>query len=135
MVFQEMIWSIFLDTVTPHGLRNATCDEVTQRMGHIDTQVILCGHTHLPKMFRLKNGQLIINAGSVGLQAYEDEHPFPHKVENGTPHARYVVLEKRNLQWIMEIVAVSYDWEKAASHAASIGRKDHALALKYGYMA
>ena len=36
------------------------------------------------------NGKIVINPGSVGLPAYKDELPVMHKMESGTPHAKYV---------------------------------------------
>jgi hypothetical protein len=51
---------------------------------------------------------LIVNPGSVGLQAYDDEHPHPHVVENGAPHARYAIVEKP-AGWQVDLRAVPYD--------------------------
>jgi hypothetical protein len=43
---------------------------------------------------RLDDGRLVVNPGSVGLQAYDDDHGHPHVMENGTPHARYAIAEQ-----------------------------------------
>ncbi len=75
----------FLETVTEHGLRPATIAEVAQRAADVKAELILCGHTHLPKVVQLEGGPLIVNPGSVGLPAYEDDKPHPHRVESGTP--------------------------------------------------
>ncbi|HEX4384293.1 MAG TPA: metallophosphoesterase family protein, partial [Myxococcales bacterium] len=78
------------------GFRPSTADEVEARLeGAKDARVICCGHSHVPAAVRSRSGQLVVNPGSVGLQAYEDDHPFIYKVENGSPDARYAILEER----------------------------------------
>ena len=69
----------FLETVTPDGCRAATPDEIAQRAGDEPASLILCGHTHLRA--RLDDGRLVVNPGSVGLQAYMDDLPHPHRIE------------------------------------------------------
>jgi hypothetical protein len=122
----------FLETADAHGLRPATPDEIKQRAGDFAAKLILCGHTHFPKIVRLDDARLIVNAGSVGLQAYEDDRPFPHKIEVGTPHARYAIAESSVDGWSAELIAVTYDWETAAGFAAQRGRDDWARALRTG---
>ena len=81
---------------------------------------------------RLDDGRLIVNPGSVGLQAYDDDHPCPHIVENGSPHARYALLERRAEGWQVELRALPYDHEAAARRAEANGRGDWADALRSG---
>lgn len=122
----------FLESVDNGGLRPATIEEVTFRAQGITRQLILCGHTHIPRSARLESDCLIVNPGSVGLPAYEDNFPFPHKVQTGSPHARYAIVEKQANRWTAEFFAVTYDWEKAASIAELRGRPDWARALRTG---
>jgi predicted phosphodiesterase len=122
----------FLESVDENGLRPASIEEVRSRAGSASANLILCGHTHLQRSVKLNDGRLIVNPGSVGLPAYEDEQPFPHKVQSGSPHARYVIVEKRNNQWSTEMIAVTYDWEKTAAIAEKRGRPDWAHALRSG---
>lgn len=130
----------FLETVTPEGwrgpgepgLRAATAGEVAERAGAVRHGLMLCGHTHVPRAVRLDDGRLIVNPGSVGLQAYDDIHPQPHVVENGTPHARYALLTRRGGDWQVELRALPYDWASAARRAESKGRGDWADALRSG---
>jgi len=130
----------FLETVTAPGyagagapgLRAATIAEATERAGDVHRDLILCGHTHVPRALRLNDGRLIVNPGSVGLQAYDDAHPWPHVVENGTPHARYALLTRRTAGWQVELRAVPYDWASAAERAEHNGRGDWADALRSG---
>jgi predicted phosphodiesterase len=118
------------------GIRPATADEVTQRLGaagQAGHSLILCGHTHVPRMVQCGE-VLIVNPGSVGLQAYDDEHPHPHVVENGAPHARYALVEKTGSGWQVDLRAVPYDHLAEAREAAGRGRPDWAHALAFGYM-
>lgn len=128
-----------LETVTPAGLREAGDDEVAARLRALPAMaagapltLLLCGHTHLPRDRTLPGGPRIVNPGSVGLPAYDDDHPHPHVVENGTPHARYAVIEPAGAGWRVEPRAVAYDWEAAARQAEAQGRGDWADALRSG---
>lgn len=130
----------FLETVTPEGwrgpgepgLRAATPAEVVERAGAVRHGLILCGHTHVPRATRLADGRWVVNPGSVGLQAYDDGHPRPHVVENGTPLARYALLTRQGREWQIELRAIAYDWEAAARRAEANGRGDWADALRSG---
>lgn len=123
----------FLDSVDSHGARAATPEEIAERAGDVDAELILCGHTHVPRLARLADGRLVVNAGSVGLQAFDWDYPSPHKMQNGTPHARYVMVEKSPAGWQAEIIAVAYDWERAARQAEKNDRPEWALGLRTGY--
>jgi putative phosphoesterase len=123
----------FLETVTEQGCRVATYDEVESRAGDTNATLILCGHTHLQRSMRLDDGRLIVNPGSVGLQAYEDSLPFPHRMETGSPHARYALVTRTVSGWDVKFRAVEYDWHEAANVAALNGRPDWEVALRSGY--
>ncbi|MBB5191853.1 putative phosphodiesterase [Silvimonas terrae] len=122
-----------LETVVPGSVRLAHADEIAQRLGPIDAQVIACGHTHYPRIVATQDGKLIVNPGSVGLPAYDDEHPYPHLIENGAPHARYAICEQCEGQWFAELLAVPYDYPSAVAQANANGRPDWAHALATGY--
>jgi len=122
----------FLETVTESGMRPATPAEVRQRAGDVDAAVILCGHTHLQRVVTLDGGPMIVNPGSVGLQAYNDTHPHPHVAESGSPHARYAILVEQDGGWGVDLLAVDYDWDQAACDADAHGRADWARTLRTG---
>lgn len=129
----------FLETVTPdlgrngsRGVRLATLAEAAARAGDVHAALIVCGHTHVPRCVRLPDGRLVVNPGSVGLQAYDDARPHEHRVENGSPHARYAIVERRGGSWQVEHRLVAYDWEHAARRAEAGGRGDWADALRSG---
>ena len=126
----------FMDTVTPQGSRAATVDEVTQRAGDASAGLILCGHTHMPRSMALPDGRLIVNPGSVGLPAYDDEHPYAHVMENGTPHARYAIVEDdAQGRWHAQFYQLDYDWEAQARLALAHGRPDWVVPLRSGRVA
>jgi len=122
----------WLETVAPEGRREATDAEIDRRAGQVQAGLVLCGHTHLPRARRLGAGALVVNPGSVGLPAYEDDRPFPHAVETGSPHARYAMVEGGGTDWRVEMIAVAYDWTAAARLAEDNGRPDWARALGTG---
>lgn len=122
-----------LQTVDPSGARPATEQEVLDRLGPAaDVPLLLCGHTHLQRALRLPTGALVVDAGSVGLPAYDDGHPHPHVMEAGTPHARYAVVDDATGRWEVEFRAVGYDWDAAAVIAERNGRPDWVRALRTG---
>lgn len=94
--------------------------------------MVLCAHTHVPRVVSLPNGRLIVNPGSVGLPAYEHDTPHPHYMEAGSPHARYAILELHSNGWHVELVAVPYNWQAAANRAHQNGRDDYVHWLSHG---
>ncbi|WP_445286474.1 metallophosphoesterase family protein [Variovorax atrisoli] len=124
----------FLETVEPSLLRPAEMAEIDARLGRIDAQVqlVACGHTHVPRVVRASSGQLIVNPGSVGLQAYDDIHPHPHVVETGAPDARYAIVERLAGGWASTLISVPYDHASMAALAMANGRPDWASALATG---
>jgi predicted phosphodiesterase len=122
-----------LETVEPSGARPATEAEVLERLGAAAAlPLLLCGHTHLQRSMRLATGALVVNPGSVGWPAYDDDRPHPHVMEAGTPHARYAVVDDSSGRWEAEFHAVDYDWERSATIAEANGRTDVARALRTG---
>jgi len=124
----------WMESVDQAGQRAATYAEVLERASDAQASLILCGHTHVPRSVLLDDGRLIVNPGSVGLQAYDDDLPYPHKAENGSPHARYAIVERTAGGWAVEQYAVAYDWNAAAEVAQRHGRPDWATALRTGRM-
>lgn len=124
----------FLDSVEGDHTRPATRDELTERCALTAPRVIACGHTHIPRVTQSPRGQLLVNAGSVGLQAYEDHHPRYYRVEGGDAYARYATIEKRGGAWHAQIHPVPYDHESMARLAERNGRPGWAHALRTGLM-
>lgn len=134
-----------METVTPDhqrdgapGMRAATAAELALRLGDCRAAVVLCGHSHVPRTMQVNRDQgstLVINPGSVGLQAYDDAHPYVHRVETGSPHARWALLHRSEQgQWRVEHRLTPYDWANAAAQAERQGRSDWADALRSGFV-
>lgn len=121
----------FLYTVEGGHAREATDAELRERAGDRNGSLILCGHTHLPRVARLADGRTIANPGSVGLQAYDDDHPMPYRVEMGDPLARYAIVEGTEVT----LRSIGYDHEAAARRADANGSAGWAVALRTGRMA
>lgn len=122
-----------LETIEGGRIRPASREEVRARLRGVQAPLLLCGHSHVPRLVALSEGQVILNPGSVGLQAYDDTEPEPHVIENGSPEARYALLEKRGERWQAEFVAVPYDHQAAAERARRNSRPDWVTALKTGF--
>ena len=130
-----------LDTVTPDlghagspGVRAATPDEVRARLPQgleRSAKLLLCGHSHQPRVLAL-GALLIVNPGSVGLPAYDHDQPFDHRVETGSPHARWALVESGAAGWSVQQRLSAYDWAAAAAQAEKNGRGDWADALASG---
>lgn len=112
----------------------ASADTVMDRLGSTNSPLVLCGHTHIQRDLLLPTGQMVVNPGSVGLPAYEDDKPTYHKMQSGTPHARYAILSiGPDGRWSADLRQVEYDWEGAANQADEQGRPDWSSALRSGY--
>jgi len=113
------------------GVRAATAREVADRLGDWRPPLVLCGHTHMPRMLQA-GATLVVNPGSVGLQAFEETHAPIHVMETGTPLARWALLTRTTAGWSAALQATPYDWESAAARAELNGRGDWADALRTG---
>jgi predicted phosphodiesterase len=121
-----------LETVHANGVVSlATSYEIAVRLAGASHNLLLCGHTHIPRTVAAAD-KLIVNPGSVGLQAYPDDAPVPHVMETGSRHARYAILERCGTGWHVEHRAVDYDFQSAARTAERNGRPDWAWRLRTG---
>ena len=142
----------FMETVIPgfgvdgqRGVRPASQDELAARAAEmpagdirsaLSATLILCGHTHVARAMAVPGGPRVVNPGSVGLQAYDDLHPHPHWIENGSPDARWALVERaRHGHWHVQLRSTPYDWRAAAARAQANGRGDWADALATGFVA
>jgi len=123
----------FLENIRDGELIPARLAEIEERAEPCKASLIFCGHTHIPRVASLTNGQVIVNPGSVGIQAYDGHHPVPHRVEVGSPHARYAIAQRAADQWTVELIAVPYDWAAAARIAEEHARPEWGQALRTGF--
>ena len=141
----------FMETVTAgfgvdgqRGVRAATAPELGERAAEApagDTRsglaatLILCGHTHVQRAMAVPGGPRVVNPGSVGLQAYDDAHPFPHVIEAGSPDARWALAERdARGAWHVQLRTTPYDWASAVARAEANARGDWADALATGFV-
>jgi diadenosine tetraphosphatase ApaH/serine/threonine PP2A family protein phosphatase len=100
----------------------------------IEATLMLCGHTHIPRVVRLQDGRLVVNADSVGCPGYTGSKPVFHKVQTGTPDACYAVLERTRLGWSVTFRYVPYDHMAMADVARRHGLPAWANALATGWV-
>lgn len=121
---------------------NALGQVVLQPRAHIEAQakdinypVILCGHTHVPRVVQLSGGRIVVNPGSVGYPGFAFDRDGKHFAWNaGTPHASYALLEKSKSGWSVTHRAVPYNFEAAAREADEAGVAAVANALRTGWL-
>ena len=121
-----------LENKSPNGGTLRQDNLIRKTLASIPQVIILCGHSHMPRLVWLSDGRLVLNPGSAGLPAYSDGPPDAHKMESGSPHARYAILSETPGGWTAEQVMLSYPWEKAAQTARRNGREDWAAWLRSG---
>lgn len=127
-----------LDDIADGRLMAAKPSKVSQRLGDVATRtgLVLCGHSHQPRMLQLDGGPLVLNPGSVGCPAYDDSANSAHVSEVGTPHARYAIATITAAGAIaVDLLAVIYDHKAAAARAGANGRPEWAHALAKGFHA
>ncbi len=128
----ETYW---LETVMPDGtVRISSIEAIEQAAVGIEQSLILCGHSHIPRAVRLRDGRMVVNPGSVGCPGYRDSAPFPHLMETGTPDACYAILELRAGRWQVTFRHVPYDHDAMASLARQHQRLEWASALSTGWV-
>jgi putative phosphoesterase len=118
--------------VTAEGAVIKKPADLEQAVQSVKQAIILCGHSHMPRMIRTLSGKWIINPGSVGLQAYTDTQPILHAMENGHPYANYCILILTDRGCWTNQICLPYDWEAAAARAEQNGRPDWAAWLRTG---
>ncbi|EKS33148.1 metallophosphoesterase family protein [Afipia clevelandensis] len=128
----ETYW---LEIVRPDGaVGMAAIADIEKAAAGIPQSLVLCGHTHIARAVRLRDGRMIVNPGSVGSPGYRDIVPFRHSMEAGSPDARYAILEQRSGEWHVTFRHVPYDHESMAALARQNGHPDLAHALATGWI-
>lgn len=124
-----------LEELTPDAVRLRTCVDIQARLGDVDASLVLCAHSHVPRLVQVNRATWVMNPGSVGLPAYALDAPIPHTMEVGSPSARYAIAEQVGTHWRVAHIAVPYDWEQAAAMAERAGFPAWANTLRSGYAA
>lgn len=121
-----------LEDISSGKVRLRDDKKIIELLDDVESKFIICGHSHTPRCINLSSGQIVLNPGSVGLQAFKNEYPNTHIVENKSPDATYIILDVDASSYNIELVKVAYDFEKAALKAISNGREDWAYTLRSG---
>ncbi|WP_440876764.1 metallophosphoesterase family protein [Thalassotalea sp. PLHSN55] len=107
-------------------------NEIISLLNGQTTNLICCGHTHTPRTVKLSTGQTIVNPGSVGLQAYTDNLPVVHSMENFNTMASYSIVELNRGSWQIKHINVPYDIEPAIEACQQRNRTDWVHFIKTG---
>lgn len=108
--------------------------QIATRLEGAAASLLLCAHSHKPRLVLGPAGMTIVNPGSVGCPAYADPTPPAHVSEAGSPHARYALATLYAGRWRVDLIAVEYEWASASRLAADNGRLEWARALATGYV-
>ena len=127
--------AFWLDRVTADGRIEASpIREIEAEAAGVAASLILCGHTHIPRAVRLRDGRLVVNPGSVGCPGYDSPKPVYHKGQTGTPDACYAILERTPRGWSVTFRYVPYDHMPMAELAQRNGLPVWAAALATGWV-
>lgn len=122
-----------LEDVSAGFARAATPDAIRELADGFEG-LLLCGHSHLPQLVQVGDSLTVANPGSVGLPGYRDSsHRFPHAIQTGSPHARYLLLDHNSKGWTANFRNIVYDCKQAAELAATRGRADWSYSLLTGF--
>ena len=127
----------WMERVEPDGMvRQASLAEIEAELDEQSAKasLIVCGHTHIPRVARLSSGALLVNPGSLGCPAYDDVEPVVHIMQTGTPNASYAVLERLETGWDVTFRSLPYHCQAAAAQARAYGREGWAQALETGWL-
>ena len=80
--------------------------EIEKMLENVDSDVVLCGHTHIPCGFQTSNKKNVVNVGSVG-------RPFTQN-----PQSCYLIITVENGSCVFEHQFVDYNKENASKKLA-----------------
>lgn len=121
------------EEVTPHGVHLRARKAMAALLGPSEATLLVGGHSHLPRLIDLGDGRFYLNPGSIGLTAYEDDEPYFHVMETGSPLVSYAVVDLSAAAPKVSFRLVGYDTRRAVARATAAGRDDWAEALATGF--
>lgn len=105
--------------------------EIDKLLTDIKQKIVVCGHSHISNIVEI-NGRLIVNPGSLGLPAYDDDAPIYHRMQNYNPRANYAILNINGNSISIERLSIDYDYMQSANLAMKNNRLDWAEWIKTG---
>ena len=103
-------------------------NDILEDVQGISQKKIVFGHSHIERIMTIGD-RTLINAGSVGLAAYDDGNP-PYYMETYNHFAKYVLLDGEDIS----VRYVEYDYLSAADRAAKNNREDWKRGILFGRM-
>ena len=100
-----------LETIDADGFRPATVAEVVERTAGCTARLIACGHSHLPRAMRLRNGTMVLNPGSVGQPRDNDAR------------ASFAILDTDKRTWRYERVSYPIELTQSQMRDAHLPRR------------
>ena len=82
-------------------------EEMISRLGEYNCRLLLCGHSHIPFIFR-RGGRMLVNPGALGMPV------------NSQTAAQYAMIDYDG-EFHPEIISVEYDIERTAAEFAESG--------------
>jgi predicted phosphodiesterase len=109
----------------------ARADVIGARLAGVDATLVVCGHSHNAGMTWAPGGQTVVNPGSVGCPVFADN---PQAARNNcrAPHARYAMVTRTSGGWSVDLIALAYDWARAAARARANGELAWARSYETG---
>lgn len=123
--------TFLLETRVNGCFQLSTPAAIAGRLGDARASLVLCGHSHNQHMVQIPGGPMILNPGSVGCPVYAEGPDAPIS-DARAPHARYAILTRRQGRWSADMIALVYDWDRAARRALDNGRAEWARAYATG---
>ena len=120
-----------LERVRDGGLSVKTPGLIEALLRGVGPRLVFCGHSHVPRLIETPH-RLVLNPGSVGCPAYDDDRPSYHRVENHSGLAHYAVVEIDGGAAMVERISLPYASAAAAERASRNGRPDWAHWLLSG---
>jgi len=120
-----------LESPDASGTHPRPAVEISRMINGFKQRLIFCGHSHIQRTVAV-GAQTIINPGSVGCPAFEDNFPLYHRIENFSNFARYSIVEWNDDKILVDQIALQYDSEPAVRCAEKNNRPDWARWLKTG---
>jgi putative phosphoesterase len=105
--------------------------EIDKLLIEIKQKIVVCGHSHISKIIETDNN-LVVNPGSIGLPAYDDDLPIYHKMQNYNPRANYAMIRIVGDSISVARVSIDYDFEESARMAEINKRDDWAKWIRTG---
>lgn len=113
----------WLETVAPSGaVTLAARDAIAAQIGDSPARLFLCAHSHVARRVDLPGGRVVVNPGSVGCPGFRHDIPHPHRIETGSPAARYAIMTRTPQGWASDLRAVPYDARRMARLACRAGQ-------------